>query len=469
MRLTPFICIVLISQLAGCSNDAIYEKPVIPYADKFKEMSHWVEATPSTDLIKHDWWKLFNDQVLDQLESKLDDINPNLGIYLARLEQSRAYTLSVGAKRLPSATAFGQLSDNRQSDNRPLRSANQPSAYGANSIGISIDYDLDLWGRVKDLVKSGKSLEKSSELDYVNARTGLQTELAFNYFELRKFDEQITLYQATIKSYENQLKLTRSLHDEGVVSGLDVSRALAQLETIKGIISVSEANRAKSEHAIAVLVDQSPSIFSIKPRMVNELTHPDVPVSIPSVLLQRRPDIASIENKLAAANANIGVAKTAFFPDVSLGLAAGFQNTGSINLLTAPNIFFALGPTAIISVFDGGLRDSNVKMAVSKRDETAAEYKLIILKAFKEVEDDLSLLDSLNKQMANAITARSTTSHSFDLVMNQYFEGIVSYFEVVKANDDLLNANELRLNIKIQNLEARVSLIRSLGGGWITE
>ena len=277
------------------------------------------------------------------------------------------------------------------------------------------------------------------------------------------------LYQQTIQSYEKQLKLTNELHEQGVVSGLDVSRALAQIETIKGYLLIAESNRAKCEHAIAVLLGQSPSLFSIPFAQLDILKYPEIPVNVPSSLLERRPDIASAASKLASANAAIGVAKTAYFPNINLGLIAGFQNTGNLGLLTAPNLFWALGPSAVLNVFDGGKRDAQVKIAISKRDELASEYKSVVLRAFKEVEDSLSMVGSLNKQIVSAENTRSAVKHSNDLVMNRYFEGIVSSFEVVKANDDLLNANEVLLNIKINNLEARLALVHALGGGWVSE
>ena len=469
MEFKHFLIFILLIQLIGCAKDVVYDKPVVESAAAFKELGSWVEVNSSQELIKNDWWRLFNDQTLDQLESKIDDSNPNLSAFLARLEQSRAYTLTLSSQSTPNVNAIAQATNNRQSDHRPLRGGSQPDVYGTNTLGLSIDYDLDLWGRIKGLVSSGKSLEKSSMSDLANARVGLQTELASNYFELRRFDAQVLLYQQTIQSYEKQLKLTNELHEQGVVSGLDVSRALAQIETIKGYLLIAESNRAKCEHAIAVLLGQSPSLFSIPFAQLDILKYPEIPVNVPSSLLERRPDIASAASKLASANAAIGVAKTAYFPNINLGLIAGFQNTGNLGLLTAPNLFWALGPSAVLNVFDGGKRDAQVKIAISKRDELASEYKSVVLRAFKEVEDSLSMVGSLNKQIVSAENTRSAVKHSNDLVMNRYFEGIVSSFEVVKANDDLLNANEVLLNIKINNLEARLALVHALGGGWVSE
>ena len=469
MKFKRFLIFILLIQLIGCAKEVVYGKPIVESASSFKELGSWIELDSSKEPIKNDWWKLFNDQTLDQLELKIDDSNPNLSVYLARLEQSRAYTLTLSSQSAPNVNAIAQSTNNRQSDHRPLRGGSQPDVYGTNTLGLSIDYDLDLWGRIKALVSSGKSLEKASMMDLANARVGLQTELATNYFELCRFDAQVLLYQETIQSYEKQLKLTNQLHDQGVVSGLDVSRALAQLETIKGYLLVAESNRAKLEHSIAVLIGQAPSLFSIPINQLDGFKYPEIPVVLPSGLLERRPDIASAASKLASANANVGVAKTAYLPNVNLGLITGFQNSGSLGLITAPNLFWALGPSAVLNIFDSGKRDAQVKIALSKRDELASEYKLIVLKAFKDVEDSLTMLVSLNKQMVSAQNTQSAVKHSNSLVMNRYFEGIVSSFEVVKANDDLLNANEALLNIKINNIEARLALIHALGGGWASE
>jgi len=467
MKRTYFLFSIIALQLFGCTKEVVYEKPIVSSASTFKEAGPWVEAKLSQELIQTDWWKLFNDPILDQLELTLDNGNPSLSIYLARLEQSRAYILSLSAQSKPSVNAFAQSANNRQSDNRPLRGIGQPDVYSVNSLGLSVDYDLDLWGRVKGMVSSGKSLENSSKYDLANARIGLQMELASNYFELRRFDSQMFLYRETIQSYEKQLALTTSLHNQGVVSGLDVSRSEAQLETIKGYLAVAESNRAQCEHSLALLVGQSPSLFSIPSERLSFLKSPLVPVAVPSSLLERRPDVASAESLLASANANVGVAKTAYFPNISLGLAAGFQDGGSLGLLTSPNLFWALGPSAVLSIFDAGKRDAQVKIAISKRDELASAYKLTVIKAFKQVEDSLSMLDSLNKQATSAEKTRSAVQHSNDLVMSQYFEGIISSFEVIKANEDLLNAKETLLNINITHLEVTTALIHSLGGGWI--
>jgi|APCry1669193181_1035450.scaffolds.fasta_scaffold26948_2 NodT family efflux transporter outer membrane factor (OMF) lipoprotein len=468
MKLSTLITSLFFMLLLGCTKEAFYENPVIPSPLAFKENTDWVAVNGSQELIENNWWQLFNDPKLDQLESMLDDKNPNLAVYVARLEQAQAYTMNLKSEIVPNIDLIGQSTSNRESDKRPLRGKNLPDVYGANTLGLSLNYDPDFWGRIKGVVSAGESLEKASQYDLANARVSIQMLLASDYFELRRYDSQVNLYKQTIQSYDRQLKLTTNLHDQGVVSGLDVSRAFAQIENTKGFLFVAESNRAKYEHSIAVLVGESPSMFAISSAELGDLKYPDIPVMVPSTLLERRPDIASAESKLASANAAIGVAKTAYFPNINLGLAAGFQNTGSLGLLSAPNLFWALGPSAVLNLFDGGKRDAQVRVAVARRDELANAYKLTVLKGFKEVEDSLSLLDSINKQMVTAENAKSAVKHSNDLVMNRFFEGIVSSFEVVKANDDLLNANEILINTKINNVEARVALIYALGGGWTT-
>ena len=257
-----------------------------------------------------------------------------------------------------------------------------------------------------------------------------------------------------------------------MLPGMDGSQVLKVIRTQNRDVPVLMLTARDSVQDKVKFFEAGADDYLTKPfsfAQLDGLKPPEIPVVVPSGLLERRPDIASAASKLASANANVGVAKTAYLPNVNLGLITGFQNSGSLGLLTAPNLLWSLGPSAVLNVFDGGKRDAQVKIATSKRDELASEYKLIVLKAFKDVEDSLAMLVSLNKQMVSAENTQSAVKHSNSLVMNRYFEGIVSSFEVVKANDDLLNANEVLLNIKINNLEARLALVHALGGGWVSE
>jgi NodT family efflux transporter outer membrane factor (OMF) lipoprotein len=382
------------------------------------------------------------------------------------LEQSKAITAGLSSQTLPNINVFGQVLTNRQSENRPLRGSNQPNTYGANTLGLSIDYDLDLWGRISNQIKSGKALEQATLEDYANAKIGFQTEIAFTYLELRRLDHLISLYTNTIAVYEKQLKLTNDLHNEGVASGLDVARAKAQFERAKEQILIAKTNRSLMEHALAVLLGRLPSDFSIEVATVNQIKLVPVSPGIPSTLLERRPDISSALNRLISANEEIGAAKKAYFPNIMLGLNAGFQNDGGLGLLKAPNLFWALGPSAILNVFDGGRREASIRLAEAKRNQLASDYKLQVLKAFQQVEDCLVRDNILEERYKTSEREVSANQALYDRVMNRYYEGIDSYFEVTIANQDLLKSKENLINLTYQKLESRLALIHSLGGGW---
>jgi NodT family efflux transporter outer membrane factor (OMF) lipoprotein len=326
-----------------------------------------------------------------------------------------------------------------------------------------------LWGRIGNQIKSGKAFEQATKNDYANAKISLQTEVAFDYLELRRLDALISLYDHTIAAYEKQYKLTNDLHNEGVVSGLDLARAKVQLERAREQLLAIKTNRSVIEHAIAVLVGKLPSELSIEVIPDNQLELVSVSIGIPSTLLERRPDISSALNRLISANEDIGAAKKAFFPNITLGLNAGFQNDGGLGLLKAPNLFWALGPAAILNVFDGGRRDASVKLTVARRDQLADDYKLVVLKAFQQVEDCLVTSNILDERYRTIQKEVSANQGLYERVMNRYFEGIDSYFEVTIANQDLLKSKENLLNIKYRQLETRLALIHSLGGGWVRD
>jgi NodT family efflux transporter outer membrane factor (OMF) lipoprotein len=452
--------------LAGCASAPHYQAPKIAVPSNYKEIGPWKLAKPSDDLLRGDWWQLFSDKTLSGLEARIDSNNPNIKVYLERFNQAKAYTEIAQSSNYPTISAFGQTSNNRQSNDRPLRGSNQPDVYGTNTFGLSVNYEVDFWGRIHNLVESGKALTQASAADLESARLSLQAELASNYFVLRGLDAQEVLYTETVSNYQKQLALTTNLHDQGAVSGIDVSRSKSQLEEAKTQLASISEQRARYEHAIAALIGEPASTFSLTPLDIGNIQQPEIPVSVPSTLLQRRPDIAAAERRVAALNADIGVARAAFFPSIALGLAAGFQNTGGLGLLSAPNIFWALGPSALMTIFDGGARKAEVKRVMAKTDEAAAAYRVTVLQAFKEVEDNLSSLRWLNDQRNSAYAANTAAKHTLELAMNQYKEGIASYLDVVDAGTVALRTEEVALNINTQVLKTNIALIRALGGGW---
>jgi len=451
--------------LGGCSLAPVYKVPTVSIpTDSWKD-NPWQLAQPADDLPRGSWWRIYNDTTLDALEGKIEKANPNLAAALARYDQATAYTNQLRSGLFPSVDSGASLSQNRQSDNRPLRGANQPDEYEANTVGLSANYDLDLWGKVRNLVAAGQAEAQASAADVESVRLSLQAQLADNYVQLRGVDAQAKLLNDTVTAYARALNLTQNRHAGGIASGLDVARAETQLRTAKATAADIASQRALYEHAIASLVGESAMSFSL-PVMDSAMVVPQIPVGLPSALLQRRPDIAAAERRTAAANATIGVARAAYYPDFSIGALFGYQNTGGASLLSAPNSYWTLGPGVIFNLFDAGLRDAKLAQAKAALEQTGAEYRAAVLAAFQQVEDDLSHLKYDREGELEQDAAVKSASKTLTLAFNRYREGAVNYLEVVTAQTDALSAQSKALDLHTQQLRTSVDLIRALGGGW---
>lgn len=451
--------------LAGCSFAPTYKTPDTDIADTYKELGPWQTATPSDHMERGDWWSDYHDATLDDMHRRLDKANPDLAAAADRYAQSRAYLAQTRSGLFPEIDAGGLATKNRQSDNRPLRSASQPDEYKDNALGASLSYELDLWGRVRNLVAAGQAQTQASAADLVSVGLSLHAELANDYISLRGLDAQEKLLADTVAAYDQALKLTQSRFEGGISSGLDVAHAQTQLENARAERTDIQADRALYEHAIASLIGVSASKFSLPVEIV-DLPLPTIPVAMPSILLERRPDIAAAERRAAAANAEIGVARAAFFPSISLTATGGYENTGGAGWLTAPNSFWSIGPRFNLALFDAGKRRAVDKQAQAAFDEAADKYRSATLAAFQQVEDNLALLHLLGdeaKQEGAAVAAARTT---LDLAMDRYQNGAVNYLEVVDSQTAALQAQRTMLILRDRQLRASVGLIRALGGGW---
>lgn len=451
--------------VAGCSLAPTYEVPQQAVPMNYKEAGPWKIATPSDQLLRGDWWQLLNDQTLNSLEDRINGSNQDLAAALARFNESKAYETEATSAAYPTMQGFASMTRNRQSDNRPLRGSNQPDVYGANTIGFSASYELDLWDRVHNLVTSGKAAMQASAAELESVRLTLHANLASDYLELRGLDAEAQLLNETVDSYRRQLTLIENRFQGGIASAQEVARAQTQLEEAQTNSADIVARRSLLEHAIAALVGEPASTFSIAASS-EKVTQPEIPVGIPSTLLQRRPDIAAAERRVAEANAEIGIARAAFFPSITLGLAGGFQNTGALNLLSLPNSVWSIGPAALMTLFDAGRREAEVNRARARTDEVAAQYRATVLRAFKEVEDNLALLRQLREEQSSEQSAVVSAQRSYDLAMNRYREGAVSYLEVIDAEEAVLRTRRTSLDITTRSLQASIGLIRALGGGW---
>lgn len=465
-RLERLLAWAVAVALSGCSLAPAYQPPATPPASTYRDVGPWVAAQPSDQLPRDNWWQLYSDAELDALQRKLIANNADLAAALAHYQQAQAFAMQARSELFPQIGLGATGQRERESDHAPpLRNASAPADYNAYTVGAEASYEVDLWGRVRNTVEAGRDNALAAAADLASAQLSLQAQLADNYVQLRGLDQQIELLQQTIQAYEKALKLTQTLHAGGIVSGLDVSRAQTQLSDARSQWSQTVAQRALMQDAIAVLVGENAANFSL-PARTEALAVPVIPLDVPSTLLQRRPDVAAAERRVAAANAGIGVARAAWFPSLTLNAQAGFQSTGWANLLTAGNRIWALGPTLALDLFDGGYRKATIQAAKAKTDEAGATYRGVVLTAFQQVQDNLALLDHLGNASANQRDAADAAQHALDLSMSQYKHGAVSYLDVVQAQTTALQEQRGLLQLDTQRLRASVQLIRALGGGW---
>jgi NodT family efflux transporter outer membrane factor (OMF) lipoprotein len=354
-----------------------------------------------------------------------------------------------------------------QSDRRPLRvlGPNSPDRYGSTTLGVDIGYEFDLWGRVESQVAVGVASEQAAGADLAAARLVLQAQLADSLLLLRGLDREAVLLRETDAALNTALDTVKRRHAGGVASGLDLARPQAQLASTRSQARQSAAQRAIVEHLIASLVGEPASTFTIAPS-APELVLPDVPTGVPSMLLQRRPDISAAELRVAAANASVGVARAAFFPAVTLGAALGLQSADAGRFLQASNLFWALGPTLVQSLFDGGRRRAEAERVEAALEEAAARYRGVVLTAFQQVEDQLALQREYAAAATSEAAAVAAARRSLELASARYREGASSYLEVVSSQTALLQAQRGALDLTTRQRRASVQLVRALGGGW---
>jgi NodT family efflux transporter outer membrane factor (OMF) lipoprotein len=451
--------------LCSCSLAPHYETPDVPATQAYRTQGPWTAAAPADQLDRAGWWKLYREPPLNDLEQRLIDNNHDLRAAYFHYVQSQAYVKQVSSQLYPQVSATGNVQRERESDTRPLRSTTAPADYNSATLGAEVDYEVDLWGRVRDSIAAGKDESEATQADLASTQLSLEVELARSYLDLRGFDQQIHLLEGTAQAYQKALELTRTLHGGGVVSGLDVARAQTQLSSAQSDLTQVRAKRALLEHAIAALVGASASDFQVAPS-IDPVALPAIPIGVPSALLQRRPDIAAAERRVAEANAQIGVARTAYFPSLTLSAQGGVQSSVYADLLSAPSSFWTIGPTLAQYLFDGGKRRAQVESAKAAKSEAGEHYRSVVLASFKQVEDDLTLLTELGTATAQQQDAASAADLSVNLALSRYRRGAVSYLDVVEAQSAALESERSVIEIRTQQLDANVDLIRAVGGGW---
>jgi NodT family efflux transporter outer membrane factor (OMF) lipoprotein len=451
--------------LSACSLAPPLKTPVIPAGDAYKEIGPWTQAEPADRLPRDSWWALYGNAELDDLEKRLIDGNPTLAAALANYAQARAIADQARAGLFPTLSLNGSSQRNRESVNAPLRGPTTPTYFNSNTLGGSVSYELDLWGQIRNEVAAGEANAAASAADLENARLSLIAQLVDDYIQLRSLDRDSSILDETVQAFTRALKLTEQRHDAGIAPGLDVSQAQTQLNAALSQAAQTLAARALMEHAVAALLGVSASTFSLKPAIV-AIELPHTPSGVPSTLLERRPDIAAAQRRMIAANANIGVARAAYFPTLTLGGQGGFQSTAASNWLSAPSSFWAIGPNALLSLFDGGLRRAQVAQARAEFDASAANYRSVVVSAFQQVEDDLATLNHFHDASVEEKAAVDAAQRTLDFSMALYKQGATDYLTVVTSQTALLQTQLEALNLDTTQLTASVDLIRALGGGW---
>ncbi len=450
--------------LVGCSLAPAYAPPATPIAAAFKEQGPWTPAQPADAQARGAWWAMFSDPILDDLEARAEKANPGLAAAVAAYDQARALAAQARSGLVPEIDGTAGAQRTRRSDNAPLR-VGGVSQYTTDQVGASVAYEVDLWGRLRNLAAGAGDRAQASAADLRSMRLSLQADLADDYLALRGLDAQQRLLETTATAYARALELTRIRRDGGAAAGLDVARAETQLATARAQVTDLAAQRALMEHAIAALVGESASNFRLPPTDA-ALPQPKVAVSAPSLLLQRRPDIAAAERRAAAANADVGVARAALFPALVLDGSAGWQTGGGINLLQAPNTYWMLGPQLVGAIFDGGRRKAGVAASRAAFDQASANYRGVVLNAFRDVEDQMALANRLATEAQDQTAAVTAARRSVDLADIRYRQGVATYLDVVTAQTAALTAEQAAIQLTTRRLQASVNLTRALGGAW---
>jgi len=467
-RCTRAAAALVVVVLAGCAAGPDYVRPAVEMPPAWQLEEPWRVATPSDAQAKGAWWQRFADPRLDALQAQALSQSPTLAIASARLAQARAVVASAESGQLPSASLAARVARQRISANRPL------SNYGAPNFAtvqddftptLAVSYEVDLAGRVRRTIEGARASAEQAAADLENTRLLLGTDLATAYFNLRAIDIELDVVGRSLELQGRSLEFVRTRHDLGAASGLDVAQQQALLDTTRTQVEVLRRQRGPFEHAVATLTGTPAPSFTLAPDL-RELVPPAVPLGVPSDVLERRPDVASAERAMAAANAQIGVAKAAYYPSITISALGGGESRVFGGLFDAPSLVWSLGASLVQPVFQGGRLDANVEFARANYDATVATYRRVVLTAMQEVEDGITGLASLERADAQARIAVETARRVLELASARYEGGATTYLDVITAQQSLLAAERLAAQLSGQRLLTSVFLIKALGGGW---
>jgi len=454
--------------LAGCAVGPDYRKPDLDMPVTWQLDAPWRQGTPSDTQAKGAWWERFGDAKLNALQEQALSGNQTLAVAAARLTQARATANSVSAGMYPQVSTGVRASRLRIAGNRPLTNYNAPNFATVQNdfaLGLNASYEVDLFGRVQRNVEGARASAEQSAADLENTRLLLSADLATNYFNLRELDVELDVLSRSIELQRKALELATSRHDLGATSGLDVAQQQALLDTTLTQVDVLRKARSQYEHAIATLTGTPAPNFSLPPALA-PMTPPAVPIGIPSDLLERRPDIASAERAMAASNAQIGVARAAFFPSVILAPSYGVDSRNIETLFNAPSVVWSLGVSLTQTLFDGGRISANVDFAKGGYEASVANYRRIVLTAMQEVEDGITGVSALDRAYAQAQAAIVSARRVLDIANSRYEGGVATYLDVITAQQSLLNSERQAAQLMGQRMLTSVFLIKALGGDW---
>jgi NodT family efflux transporter outer membrane factor (OMF) lipoprotein len=457
-----------ITLLSGCELAPVYEPPQFILPPSYQGSAPFGVANPDEALSpRGDWWTLFGDKQLNQLEDQLERANPTLQGAADAYAQARALAAEAQSALAPQVDASAGLAENKESVNHLFRNpaSSSPVRQMSGQFGVTASWEPDFWHALRNSAHAQKRLAQASAADLASARLSLQAELANDYIALRGLDAELDVLRQSITSYQAAVEVARLRANGQIASGLDLARALSQLNSAQAQETEARLQRDLMQHAVAVLVGEMPSTFSIAPGSEFRLTPPQLPAGVPSELLQRRPDIASAERQMAAANASVGVSRAAFYPNVTFNLAGGFEDTG-FNLLSLPNSLWSVGAGAMQPLFDAGLRRAQLRHSWAEYAQTRDNYRATVLAAFQEVEDGLSQTQRLGTEYTQEHEASDQAGQALSISTMLYKDGLDNYLSVSVAQVQALASQLTEVQIRVRQIQATVSLIRAMGGGW---
>lgn len=465
----PAFLLALILAITGCAVGPNYHRPTAPTTPQFKEAAGWQPARPLDEEIRGPWWQTYNDPELSALEEKVNVSNQSLKITVSQYTRARAMVQYQRAEFFPFLSIGGSATRLRNSENRATYFSQGiiPNQYNDFSIPLDVAWEPDLWGRVRRTVRAARENAQASAADVANVRLSLQAELAVDYFQMRGLDRQKFILDQTVVAYQKTLDLNLLLFHAGLGSQLEVEQARTQLKSTQAQDQDVSVARAQDEHAIAVLIGQPPATLSIAPRTAGTMP-PTIPPGMPSQLLERRPDVSTAERQMAAANEQIGIARSAYYPNFTISGIGGVESGHPGNLFTGPSTFWSMGLSAADTLVDWGQRHALNTEAQANYEGTVANYRQTVLTAYREVEDNLAALRTLEQEARTENETVASAQQQEQIATRVYKEGLDPYLNVIQAQSVVLSSELAAAAIETRRMTASVLLIKALGGGWTT-